>query len=57
MDWVARDKCLDRAVRHVAKRVSPIGYRRVLQTWMWCGVPKIFVTLIGKEFDRLCLHC
>lgn len=52
MDWVERDRLLDRAVRHVAKRISPMGYRRVLYTWMWCGVPSVFVTLIGKEFER-----
>lgn len=47
-----RDIAIDAAVKTVAKRISYPGYRRALYTWLWYGVPKTFVTMIGKEFRR-----
>lgn len=52
MGEVDRARMLDQSVRAIAERISLLGYRRVLQTWIWCGLPKTFVTMIDKEFQR-----
>jgi len=47
-----REVMIDAAVKAVAKRIAYPGYRRALHTWLWYGVPKTAVTMIGKEFRR-----